>query len=216
MPEGLTRDNITLHHYGIDHSLSNSLRDIPDSERFRARWGPWGSLTGEAPFGRVTTINSGGTKMYVATGDSDEVAVYHQSGTLERLIRRSVEPIEVTAEMVSLDKAARMEKDAAQLDQYDVEPRVRRMIAELPYPAALPPYGQTVLDSEINLWVEDFRATEDDPADWSVFDSEGIWLGRVTLPTGLEVYEIGADYVLGRTLDELEVERIEVYEIVKT
>lgn len=216
IPEGLTRGTLTLHHYGSDHRLSNSLTDIPDSEGFRARWGPWGSIAGDAPFGRVTTIQAGGEEIYVATGDADEVAVYHQSGTLERLIRRSVEPVQVTPEMVSHDKAARVEGDSAQLERYDVEPRVRRMIEELPYPAVLPPYGRTVLDSEMNLWVEAFRASEDDPADWSVFDKEGIWLGRVTLPKGLEVYEIGADYILGRILGELEVERIEVYEIVRT
>lgn len=51
---------------------------------------------------------------------------------------------------------------------------------------------------------------------WSLgFDPEGAWLGRVALPMGLDVYEIGSDYILGRSMDKVEVERILVYELVK-
>jgi len=56
---------------------------------------------------------------------------------------------------------------------------------------------------------------DDEPANWSVFAPDGVWLGRVTLPSGLEVYEIGSDYILGRSMDEMDVERILVYELVK-
>ncbi len=63
--------------------------------------------------------------------------------------------------------------------------------------------------------MEEFRTSSEAPADWSVFDPEGVWLGRVTLPEGLEIFEIGADYILGRWRDEFEVEYIMVYELVK-
>ena len=96
-----------------------------------------------------------------------------------------------------------------------MEPRVRRMVDGLSYPEFLPPSGRSILDSELNLWVEDFRTTSEAPADWSVFDPDGVWLGRVTLPEGLEIYEIGADYVLGRWLDGMEVEHIRVYDLSK-
>jgi hypothetical protein len=170
----------------------------------------------DAPFGRETSINVGGSSTFVATGDSDEISVYDQEGTLERLIRRMGEPIFVTPEMIRRDRATRTDQERGGLEKSNVEPRVRRMIDELPYPDVIPPYGMTVLDSEMNLWVEEFRVTESDPADWSVFDDEGVWLGRVTLPKGLEIYEIGADYILGRSLDELDVERIEVYQLMKS
>jgi hypothetical protein len=32
LPEGLNRRNTSLHHYGVDHSLSNSIRGIPGSD----------------------------------------------------------------------------------------------------------------------------------------------------------------------------------------
>ena len=49
----------------------------------------------------------------------------------------------------------------------------------------------------------------------SVFDRRGIWLGDVTLPAGLTVYEIGSYYVLGSWQDEIEVEHVRLYELVK-
>ncbi|UCG87474.1 MAG: hypothetical protein JSW71_02705 [Gemmatimonadota bacterium] len=216
MPEGVIRASIILYHYGVDHSLIGHVEDIVDSDRFQARWGPWGMMLTDAPFGRTTSINVGGSRIYVATGDSDEITVYDQSGQVQMLIRRTLAPTAVTTAMIRRDKARRLEEEQqAHLEESRVAPRVRRMIAELPYPPVLPPYGSTVLDSELNLWVEEFRVAGDGPYDWSVFDSQGIWLGRVTLPEGLEVFEIGPDYILGKTVDDVGVERVEVYELVE-
>ena len=108
-----------------------------------------------------------------------------------------------------------MAEETSDLEKDNRDRRTILMIAKLPYPAVFPPYALTVLDSELNLWFEEFRATTSEPSDWSVFDGMGIWLGRVTLPVGLEVYEIGSDCILGRSVDDVGVERIEVYALVK-
>lgn len=213
--EGVSRTPMTLHRYGTDHSLAGSIRDIPGSERFRGRWGPYGSISTEPPFGRVTSVCAGGNRMYVSTGDADEISVYNKSGGLEMLIRRTPELTPITPEIISRDRERRIAEERAELEEARVEPRVIRMIEDLPYPNVSPPYGETVVDSEMNLWAQEFRAFDDQPADWSVFDPDGVWLGRVTLPSGLEVYEIGSDYILGRSMDEMDVERILVYELVK-
>ena len=160
-------------------------------------------------------MNAAGSNTYVATGETDEISVYDQEGNLLRLIRRLGEPVPVTPEMIEEDRARRVNEERGELEERGVEPRVIRMIEALSYPEFLPPYGRTMLDSEMNLWVQEFRATEDDPSDWSVFDAEGVWLGQVTVPEGLKVYEIGSDYILGRSMDEMDVERIEVFQLVK-
>ena len=49
-----------------------------------------------------------------------------------------------------------------------------------------------------------------------MFDPEGIWLGRVLLPADFDPYEIGADYVLGRRRDSLNVETIQVLRLVRS
>ena len=50
---------------------------------------------------------------------------------------------------------------------------------------------------------------------WHVFSPEGELLGRVATPLGLEVHEIGADYLLGVELDELEVSFVRRYPLAR-
>jgi hypothetical protein len=71
-------------------------------------------------------------------------------------------------------------------------------------------------DDAGNLWVQEYGLTQDDrPLDWSVFDRAGRFLGEVEMPAGFGVHQIGDDFVLGRWTDELEVEYILMYGIVK-
>ena len=46
---------------------------------------------------------------------------------------------------------------------------------------------------------------------WTVFDPTGQVLGFVETPEGLEILEIGEDYILGKTEDEFEVEYVQVW-----
>lgn len=131
------------------------------------------------------------------------------------LARRTTGPVAVTQEMIERDRRRRTEEDRSLMEDPNTSARARRLYESLPYPDVLPPYQRTVLDSEQNLWVEEFRVSRTDPHEWSVFDEMGAWLGRVTLPEGLRVFEIGQGYVLGRTVDELGVERVEVHGLVK-
>ena len=60
-----------------------------------------------------------------------------------------------------------------------------------------------------NLWVQDFRPpSQEGPDMWTIFGPDGQALGRFETPENLTIYEIGADYVLGRTTDQLDVERV--------
>jgi len=53
------------------------------------------------------------------------------------------------------------------------------------------------------------------PTRFSLFDPSGRWLGRLELPTGGGVTEIGADYLMGIWIDELEVQTIRMYGLKK-
>jgi hypothetical protein len=48
-----------------------------------------------------------------------------------------------------------------------------------------------------------------------VFDPDGRWLGGVETPVAYRIYQIGADFLLGRHRDDLGVERIRLYELIK-
>ena len=48
-----------------------------------------------------------------------------------------------------------------------------------------------------------------------VFGADGRYLGVIELPAGLEVYQIGRDFLLGKLSDEIGVDRVHLYRIEK-
>jgi len=50
---------------------------------------------------------------------------------------------------------------------------------------------------------------------WTVFDTNGRWLGTVMTPSRFTIYEIGSDFVLGRAMDDMDTERVLMYRLLK-
>ena len=82
-----------------------------------------------------------------------------------------------------------------------------------PVAERMPALTSIIVDRLDHLWVEEYELPgEERPGSlWTVFDPEGRVLGFVETPDGLEIYEIGEDYILGRSLDELDVEHVQVW-----
>jgi hypothetical protein len=79
----------------------------------------------------------------------------------------------------------------------------------------MPPYDQAVADAAGNLWVADYRPVRQDGATWKVFSAAGELLGSVATPARFEVLQIGTDFILGRWLDDMEVEHIRMFALNK-
>jgi hypothetical protein len=67
-----------------------------------------------------------------------------------------------------------------------------------------------MVDAGGNLWAERYLLPWDTVGIWDVFDAEGRWIVEVSMPSGFSPRQIGADFVVGLTRDDLGVERIEV------
>ena len=80
----------------------------------------------------------------------------------------------------------------------------------MPMPPTMPAFTDFLLDSEGNLWVKRFHPSWEEGNRWGVFSPDGEFYGNVDMPIGLEVMDITADYVLGVTRDDLDVERVEL------
>ena len=95
--------------------------------------------------------------------------------------------------------------------------RLQRQFESTPFPDALPSFSQLRTDALGNLWAEAYPSSDmgNDSRDHLVIDSTGVFLGTVTMPKGLWVTQIGADYVLGIWKDENEVDFIRLYELRK-
>ena len=85
----------------------------------------------------------------------------------------------------------------------------------LPAPDSIPNVDDLLLDDEGMVWVGSYRVDPSAPRLYHVYDSEGPFLARVTMPAGIEVLEIGAGHVLGVTRDALDVERVVLLELTR-
>lgn len=73
------------------------------------------------------------------------------------------------------------------------------------------PEGPTPGPDEVLGW----GTAPDGPARFTVFDREGRLLGDVETPQGLTIFDVGDDYVLGVTRDDLDIEQIRLHRLIK-
>ena len=84
----------------------------------------------------------------------------------------------------------------------------------MPLVDSYPAFEEIVTDLAGYLWVREYRMFDmfgEGDVVWTVFDPEGRIEGLVETPVGLEVFEIGEDYVLGVVEDELGVEYVQLW-----
>ena len=85
----------------------------------------------------------------------------------------------------------------------------------VPISSHLPAYEQVLLDRAGNLWTVRVRWFWSEAPVWQVLDPQGRWLGQVAMPPGGRISEIGEDYVLGVWRDEMDIETVRMYGLVK-
>jgi hypothetical protein len=84
------------------------------------------------------------------------------------------------------------------------------------YADQLPPYSAITVDPTGHVWIENYRHFTEPTSEWAVFSPSGEWLGQVRMPDGLQVLEIGADYIIGIAVDNLGVNYVRQYELRRT
>ena len=151
--------------------------------------------------------------MYVGTSDAYEILGYSIEGVLNTIVRRDLDRIPVTEK----DRAEYLENEFyGKLDeQGGWRRRLRRVFLEMDYPSTMPAHGRLLVAKSDNLWVEYYRPAWKRESRWTVFNAQGRMLGDVDMPLDMEVLEIGSDYVLGLLKDELDVEYVQLYELIK-
>lgn len=161
------------------------------------------------PFAAAPQYAVSADRVLAGPGDRYEVRAYDGDGRLAALIRLDRPPRPVT----DADIDVAVERSLARARE-EARPALRRSYQAMPFPDAMPAYARILVDGTGLLWVEDYRAPgQDEPQTWTVFDSDGQALGRVTVPDDLYVDEIGEDWVLGHTRDELDETHIVLHEL---
>ena len=164
--------------------------------------GPWGDLAVVTP-----------SKRY-------EIRAFAQDGTLARIVRVEHVPRAPTQADVEAYAAVEVRSVVPDFEEDVVEGRaqVRRDIMATPVAERFPAFASVMSDRTGHLWVEEYEAVgqEADGVLWTVFDPDGHVLGFVETPEGMEIFEIGEDYILARVVDELGVESVQLWPLERT
>lgn len=162
------------------------------------------------PFARGVVAEVAGEQVVFAPTDRWELRIHGRDGRLERITRVDRTPTILTPDILEaeIERRVALAPEAAQAG-------LRARLTEGPHPDALPAFGAVVGDAGGRLWVEVFRPeAEVGPARWVVFDAEGRLLGGVTLPEGFTPHRAGEEWLLGVAVDDLGVERVQLWPLV--
>lgn len=206
---GVLQDSASLYRYSADGEPLDSLIHFAYSD-LHVRSGDEGLSVMRIPFGATTQVAALSDGFYLGNPATYEIRHYAADGTLRRVIRREHTKRPVTPADIERYKERRLELTG----EPDARARLRRDLDALPYPETMPAYSRIAVDAEGNLWVAEY-VSPGEPGRWTVFDSGGRMIATLETPPGFAVHEIGSDCLLGRWLDEMEVEHVQVFRLAK-
>ncbi len=214
---GEYRESMSYHRFATDGRALGELGRFSGMEAFVMQLDNV-ILQDQVLFGRNGGVHPAGNELMVTDNDRYEVRFLGVDRTLRRIVRRPHAPVRVKPADVEAFFAARdgevAEGGAAQTATFRRMRERQRQV--LPRRETFPAFNEARTDAEGNLWVEQYARPGDEPPRWDVFDREGRWLGTVATPAGLKVHQVGPDWILGVEKDEMEVEHVRMYPLVKS
>ena len=209
MKGGIHHGDVDLWTSGADSVIRKVIGRIPGSERWGIVVG--GQLRGSrpVPLGKEPVIAISADRIFVGSADTYEIAVYDLAGNRAGTIRKP--NVNLTATKADIDFA--LEREQAGNSESE-QKRIAEGYASMEFPKTIPAYKKLVVDADGLLWVQDYPRAKSATSRWTVFSAAGVQQAEVLLPTHLEVYEIGKDYVLGKYLDpEEQIPEIRMYSL---
>lgn len=206
---GLRRDPVAFVRFDPHGTLVDTVGLFPGREVYITEEDGRGVMS-TPPFARNSSTTLLGDRLVVGTQDTFELLELDPEGTLLRLIRISGREAPIGPEELESYIQGRLRTVPP-----EDRPGVRRSLQGMPVPESLPPYGAVKGDEAGNLWVGEWAMYPDLPERWEVFSPGGDWLGTVRTPRGFAPSDIGSDWVLGVERDELDVEYVALYRLIK-
>jgi hypothetical protein len=208
---GPTRGEVTFYSARYDGAEAVEFPPLPGTESWMQVGEEYASVM-QVPFGKQPSGAVTANRVYLGSGDRYEILGYAPDGSLERIIRLVQDPTPLDEDDVS----RYIEAEVSEAEDEEAARDLRSAFAEIPFPEELPAYLGFRTDPLDCLWVEESRLPGDETPVWTVFDPEGTLLARVALPVGIEVLEIGEDYILGLDRDDFDVEYVRMYTLERT
>ena len=165
-------------------------------------------------YGRELAVGLWGDLVVASPTTRYEIRAFRGDGILARIVRRDHVP-RATAQAdlePYIDGQLSSHAERGTVTR-DFEEGMRRQVRSMRLAETFPAFSRVMSDAAGHLWVRryDFPEEESPTPLWTVFDPGGTVLGFIETPKDLWIFEIGEDYLLGRTMDDLEVEKIQVW-----
>lgn len=212
----VARDSLTYVRLAADGRLRDTLGVfIGDESQATIGGGPGNRLVmiGTPPFGRTSRVAVDSRGFWFGASDRYELAHHTADGQVDRIIRRSLEPIAVTPAVAkSAEEAEIAQQTTGPADMLELLHQLtEEKWAKAVLPATLPAHGELLTGNDGLLWVAETNLPDETIPRWTAFDTDGRMLGTVSMPARLRVLEFGDDYVLGVSTDEMGVEQVRLY-----
>lgn len=166
---------------------------------------------GEPIFAARTAVAGAPDGYWVGLGLEEEVRQYDAGGATSLIVRwptgdRTVQP----------GAAERAIEDGLAGIPEAQQPRVRRWYEARPVSDAYPAYDRIVPGRDGGVWVEEYQRPGDEGGSrWLVFGPGGRFLAHVATPSDHRVLDIGPDAVLAVGTDELGVEHVRLFRLLR-
>ncbi|MGH7448069.1 MAG: hypothetical protein ACRELT_10945, partial [Longimicrobiales bacterium] len=194
--------------------VQDTIVTVPGAERTVHMEGSGGQVRSimiiALPYVKNTVYAVAGDVLAVATQESPEIRVYGADGTPRRIIRTGTPMPAVTD--------AHLEAWFQRQRESMLPERREQAVTRPDWPDAgqvVPPFAAVEIDDAGNFWVADYDDRIRPHGAWSVHDPDGRLLARIRMPARFRPMHIGADFVLGVERDDLDVEHVRMYRVLK-
>jgi hypothetical protein len=210
MIEGARRDSAMYYRCDLEGDVIDTVGVLAGGESYSRMEGEtW--MGGGLVFGKFGQAVIHADGFYYGSADRYEIGYHDLAGQLTRIIRLDQPNLRVTQADIDAFVNDRIESARDESRRQ----LLNKIYEDMPFPDDMAAYGQFLADPAGTLWVSETLRPGDDQPRWKVFDPDGALLGTVETPLNFRVYEIGNDYMLGRWRDDMEVEHVRLYELLK-
>jgi hypothetical protein len=212
--EGFHRSPVPYASSDMEGALHTDFGELPGAEmKTITRQTDHGVATmmSTVPFGKSPQVAVAGDLLFYGGQDEFQIDVYGSDGALRRIIRVDQDPVPVTEG----DLSAFIEEELAGFSDENQARTRRRDLEDMPLVDQRPPHGPLFADAQGFLFVKEYLMPGDEVARVWVFDPQGALVGEFQLPEGLEVLDVGEDYLLALYEDDYEVEYVQLFDLTR-
>ena len=207
--EELYRQLMTLGWVELGDTAATTLRErIPGAE---VRYlGPGAAMPGSI-WEHNVAIAAANEGIWFGSSEDYEVELIGWTGETIRRVRWDGPDLKVAQQDIDRYRDA-LEADFRRSGDADWRPRFERRWAweSANAPDVFPAYDRLMMGDDGVLWVHDY-VRPGERSEWFAFASDGTWTRTLVLPPRTLLLDIGADWALVRTRDDVDVQRVAVH-----